>query len=157
MATFDMDATQNAVAPAVAAATMAQASAAAAAASATLSVMPPVKLSTLNATAGALPAGAITGAHSVTLVSTNAAPGTQISRSETAMIADASIVAPLAYELRIVNRGAGTFELAGSEDGSVTLGAGTYTILQNKYRDFVVEFPTADSCVITTVGAGTWS
>lgn len=155
MPSQDLETIQNSVAAAVVAAAASAVAAAASAVAAGVSAGMPAKLSTLNATIGALPAGAITGAANVTLVSSNATPGTQTTRSATAMVADATITAPYAYKLRIVNTGAGAFTLgAGS---GVTLGAGTYTVAQNTFRDFIVAFSDGTTAVITTVGVGTWS
>ena len=117
------------------------------------------KLNTLNATAGALPAGAVTGSSDVTLVSSNATPGTQTFRSAAAMLADigGGVVAPYSYNLRIVNTGTGTLTLAADSGATVTLGAGTYTVPTNTFRDFIVAFPTSTTATVTTVGVGTWS
>lgn len=115
------------------------------------------KLSTLNATVGTLPAGAITGTANVVLVSSNATPGTQTLRSAAAMLADIGVQAPFVYNLRIVNTGAGTLTLAADTGATVTLGAGTYTVPTNTFRDFIVSFPTATTATVTTVGVGTWS
>lgn len=157
MASQDLETIQNSVAAAVAAAAASAVAAAASAVAAGVSAGSPAKLATLNATAGALPAGAITGAHQVTLVSSNAVPGTQTCRSAAAMVADATITAPYSYNLRIVNTGAGAFTLAADGGATVTLGAGTYTVLTNTFRDFIVAFSSGTACTITTVGVGTWS
>ena len=90
-------------------------------------------------------------------MSSNATPGTQTCRSAQAMVAEGAIVTPYAYILRIVNTGAGTFTLGPDDFGTVTLGAGTYTVAQNTFRDFVVAFSYGATCTITTVGTGTWS
>ena len=37
------------------------------------------------------------------------------------------------------------------------VGCRTYTVPTGTFRDFVVSFPTATSCTITTTGTGTWS
>jgi hypothetical protein len=116
------------------------------------------KVTTLNATTGTLPAGAITGSSDVTLISSNATPGAQACRSAAQMLADiGGVGAPYAYNLRIVNTGANPFTLAADAGATVTLGAGTYTVLLNTFRDFVVSFPTATTCTIATIGIGTWS
>jgi len=156
MSSKDLEVIQNSIAGAVAAAAASAAAAAASAVSASVAAQTPAKLSTLNATTGDLPAGAITGADRVTLVSSNATPGAQACRSAAAMIADASVTPPYAYNLRIVNTGAGTFTLAADGGATVTL-SGTATVLQNTWRDFIVSFPTGSTCTITTVGTGTYS
>jgi hypothetical protein len=155
MASLDLETIQNRLAAAVASAAASAVAAAASANAAAASAVVPAKLTTLDATVGALPAGAITGSDRVTLISSNATPGTQTTRTAVAMVADATIVAPYAYNLRIVNTGAGLFTLAAGS--GVTLGAGTNTVAQNTFRDFVVEFPTATTCTITTTGVGTYS
>jgi hypothetical protein len=117
----------------------------------------PASITTLNATAGPLPIGAINGASRVTLISSNATPGIQTCRSAQAMVAEGAIVTPHAYTLRIVNTGAGTFTLGPDDFGTVTLGDGTYTVAHNTYRDFVVSFSDGATCVITDIGTGAWS
>ncbi len=102
MASMDLDTVSKQqvaqTALAQAAATAAAASAVAAAASAVV----PAKTVALNATVGALPAGAITGAQFVTLISSNAVPGTQTTRTATAMVADAhSPEQPAAWTRRL--------------------------------------------------------
>lgn len=121
--------------------------------------MPDQILSTLNATVGTLAAGIITGASSVDVLSTNATPGTQTTRTAAQMFADFAplpIAAGFAYALRITNSGgSGTLTLAAG--AGVTLGSGTYTVPNATFRDFVVTFPTPTTCTIQTVGVGTWT
>jgi len=155
MASQDLETIQNRIAAAVASAAASATAAAASATAAASSAVVPAKLSSLDATVGALPAGAITGSDRVTLISVNALPGTQTTRTAAAMVADATITAPYAYNLRIVNTGAGLFTLAAGS--GVTLGAGTYTVAVNTFRDFVVAFSDATTCTITTTGVGTYS
>lgn len=117
---------------------------------------PPSKFVTINVTVGTLAIGNITGAANVALTSTNAAPGTQTTRTATQMFADAGNVQPGdSYVLRITNTGAGLFTLAAG--AGVTLGTGTYTVPTNTYRDFTVTFTTATALTIQTTGVGTWS
>jgi hypothetical protein len=118
--------------------------------------IPPVQYSALNATAGTLGAGVITGAENVYVLSTNATPGTQTTRTATQMFGDIpNCAVGFTYTLRITNSGAGTLTLgAGS---GVTLGSGTYTVPTNTFRDFTVNFTSATACTIQTTGVGTWS
>ncbi len=115
MPSLDTDEVQDALLPAGVAAVSAQLAAARAAQSAVAAARSPASLTTLNATAGPLPIGAITGASRVTLISTNNSPGTQTCRSAQAMVAEGAIVTPDAYNLRIVNTGSGTFTLGAGE------------------------------------------
>lgn len=115
------------------------------------------KLTTINVTAGTLVAGDITGASSfVQLISTNATPGTQTTRTAVQMIADHGAgLSVIKYRLRISNSGAGTLTLgAGS---SVTL-TGTMTVATNTCRDFIVTLDgPAATATIQAVGQGTYS
>ena len=115
------------------------------------------KLNTLSATTGTLAVGVLTGGDDVTLVTTNATPGNQTLPSAAALLAAQGVTAPFSYNLRIINTGAGTFTMLADSGATITLGAGTYTIPTNTFRDFVVSFPTATTGTITTVGVGTWS
>jgi hypothetical protein len=100
-------------------------------------------------------AGLITGANDITLTSTNAAPGTFTTRTAAQMITDGNLSVGQTYKLRIVDIGAGTFTLAAG--AGVTLGAGTYTVPTNTFRDFIVTVPSVGAITITTVGVGTYS
>jgi hypothetical protein len=116
----------------------------------------PTKFTSINVTVGTLAAGVITGAEVVTVLSTNAAPGNQTTRTATQMFADTGNVQPGdSYFLQICNSGAGTLTLlAGS---GVTLGSGTYTVPTNTSRTFVVTYTTAIALNMQTIGVGTWS
>lgn len=119
--------------------------------------LPAAKLSALNATTGSLPVGAITGAGQVTLISSNAAPGAQLVRPASDMLADIpNGQVGVSWGLRIVNKGAGTFTLTTDGGATVTL-VGTMTIPQNTFRDFVVRIDGANAASITTTGNGTYS
>lgn len=123
---------------------------------ASLSGLTPSQLSTLNATVGTLPAGMITGAEEVFVLSTNATPGTQTTRTATQMFGDTpNAQVGFQYFLRITNSGAGTLTLAAGS--GVTLGSGTYTVVTNTFRDFMVTFNSGTTATIQTVGVGTWS
>jgi predicted RecA/RadA family phage recombinase len=98
-------------------------------------------------------AGQLTGASFVNLKSTNAAPGTQTTRTATQMYADTpGAAAGMSYMLRITNTGAGTLTLAAGTGVTLT---GTMTIATNTFRDFVVTFNTATTLTIQDVGTGT--
>lgn len=123
----------------------------------TLLLPAPAKFTSLNVAGPAtLAAGVITGAAVVTVLSTNAAPGSLTTRTATQMFADTGNVQPGdSYILKICNSGAGTLTLvAGS---GVTLGSGTYTVPTATCRDFVVTYTTAIALSIQTTGVGTWT
>lgn len=110
----------------------------------------------LNATTGSLPAGAITGAKSVVLLSSNAVPGAQLVRTAAQMLTDIpGAAAGLTWMLRIINTGAGVFTLTADGGATVTL-AGTMTVAQNTFRDFVCVLNTATTATITDAGKGTY-
>lgn len=115
----------------------------------------PSVFNSINVGTGTLAAGNITGANSVTLMSTNATPGTQTTRTATLMFGDIpNCTVGFAYNLRITNTGAGTLTLGAG--GGMTL-TGTMTVPQNTFRDFVVTFNTSTTATIQTVGTGTYS
>lgn len=117
--------------------------------------LPNEKTGTLNATTGSLPAGAITGATSVTLISSNATPGAQLVRTAAQMLADTpNGIVGLTWRFRIINTGAGTLTLTADAGATVTL-SGTMTVAQNTWRDFVGTFVTGTTATITQVGTGT--
>ena len=122
----------------------------------TTSAVVAVQLSTaLNATTGSLPAGAITGASNVFLISSNAVPGAQLVRTAAQMLADTPGAGiGYSWKFRIINTGAGTLTLTADSGATVTL-SGTMTVAQNTWRDFVGTFNTATTATITEVGVGT--
>jgi hypothetical protein len=115
------------------------------------------KLNTMNVTTGTLAVGVLTGGDDVTLITTNATPGNQTLPSAAALLAALGVTAPYSYNLRIVNTGAGTLTMLADSGATITLGAGTYTVPTNTFRDFIFNFPTATTATVTTVGVGTWS
>ncbi len=115
------------------------------------------KLNTMNVTTGTLTTAVLTGGDDVALITTNATPGNQTLPSAAALLAALGATAPFAYNLRIVNTGAGTLTMLADAGATITLGAGTYTVPTNTFRDFIVSFPTATTGTVTTVGVGTWS
>lgn len=116
----------------------------------------PAKFTSINVTVGTLAAGVITGAAIVTVLSTNATPGNQTTRTATQMFNDAGNVQPGdSYLLQICNSGAGTLTLLAGT--GVTLGSGTYTVVTATCRTFVVTYTTATALTIQTIGAGTWT
>lgn len=118
--------------------------------------LPPTQYSSINVTVGTLAAGVITGAESVYVLSTNATPGTQTTRTATQMFSDTpNAGVGQQYSIRITNSGAGTLTLAAGT--GVTLGSGTYTVPQNTFRDFAVTFNSATTMTIQTIGVGTWT
>lgn len=115
----------------------------------------PAKLVVINVTVGTLAAGDITGASHVTLVTTNATPGTQTTRTATQMFADAATMqVGQSYTLRITNTGAGTLTLGAGAGVTLT---GTMTVPVNTTRDFVVTFNSATTLTIRATGTGTFS
>lgn len=119
--------------------------------------LPNTKFSTLNATTGSLPAGAVTGARKVVLQSTNAVPGAQLVRTAAQMLADIPNSAPgFSWEVRIVNTGAGVFTLTTDAGATVTL-TGTMTIAQNTWREFLFTLVTPTTATVQQIGTGTTS
>lgn len=111
--------------------------------------------------AATIASGYLTGALSVFLVSTNAAPTTQTTQTAAQLYADlcaafgiGKISINFTYDLQITNTGAGTFTLAGGTGVTVT---GTATIAQNTTRQFVVQVQGPTAITITSVGVGTYS
>ena len=113
---------------------------------------------TINVTAGTLSAGDITGSTFVTLISSNAAPGTQTTRTSAQMYADDPTSSPIrSYMLRVCNSGAGTFTLAGGSGVTVT---GTATVATATFRDFNVTYSgtyDAPLMTVTNIGLGTYT
>lgn len=116
------------------------------------------KVSTINVTAGTLSAGNITGGEFVTLITTNATPGTQTTRTAAQMYADdPTAFIGQSYTLRICNSGAGTLTL-GAGTG-VTL-SGTMTVATTTFRDFNVTYggtEASPTVTITNIGLGTYT
>lgn len=116
------------------------------------------KLTSINVTAGTLAAGNITGGDVVVLITTNATPGTQTTRTALQMYGDDPNAAPgVGYILRICNSGAGTLTLAAGT--GVTL-SGTMTVATTTFRDFSVTYggtTAVPTMTITNVGLGTYT
>lgn len=124
---------------------------------AALEVIPrPAKSVTINVAGPAtLSTGDMTGAAFVSLLSTNNSPGSLTTKTGTQLVADHGGGASGSYTVRITNAGSGTLTLlAGS---GVTFGSGTYTVLTNTYRDFLVTINSASAVTIQTIGTGTYS
>lgn len=116
--------------------------------------LPKAKFTSINVTTGVLAVGNITGAHFVSLMTTNAVPGNQQCRTAAQMIADHGKGAvDASYILRVTNTGAGTFTL--TTNTGVTL-TGTMTVAQNTWREFVVTMG-ASTVTIQSIGVGTYS
>lgn len=114
------------------------------------SSLPNAIVTALNATTGVLPAGAITGAKKVVLVSSNATPGAQTTRTAAQMLADIPNGAVgVSWEFRIINTGAGAFTL--TADGSVTL-TGDVVIPQDGWIDYVATITGTATATIASVG-----
>jgi hypothetical protein len=120
-----------------------------------LTPLPNTKYSTSSVTTGSLAAGTITGARKVHWRSTNAVPGAQLVRTAAQMLADIpGAHVGFTWEFRIINNGAGTLTLTADSGATVTL-AGTMTVAQNTWRDFVASIDSATTATITAVGIGT--
>ena len=116
--------------------------------------LPAAKYTSINATVGTLAAGNITGADRVFLVSTNATPGAQTTRTATQMFADTpNAKIGQTWTVRIQNTGAGTFTL--TADASVTLGGTAHAaILTNTWVDYVCTFTSGTAMTMNAVGSG---
>lgn len=123
-----------------------------------MSVLSAAPLGTLNQAAGTIPAGVVTGGDFVTVLQTNATPGTQTTRTAVQLYADDPTAFPgQRYTLRVCNSGAGTMTLAGGAGVTVT---GTATIATATFRDFNCVYggtPTAPTLTITNIGLGTYT
>lgn len=115
-------------------------------------------LTALNAAVGTLPAAAITGGDWVTMISSNAAPGTQTTRTALQMFGDDPTAYPgSVYMLRICNSGVGTLTLAAGSGVTLT---GTMTVATATFRDFAVAYggtTALPTVTITNVGTGTYT
>lgn len=122
-------------------------------------------LALLNQTVGTIPANILTGASSVFVLSSNATPGTQTTRTAALLFADAvaqlgipltdpSVPLGISYDLTIANSGAGTLTLAGGT--GVTLSGPTQTVPTNTSRSWIVVL-TPTAATFTSVGTGTYS
>lgn len=121
--------------------------------SSSVAAIPNAQYATLNATTGTLAAGLITGAAFCALLSSNAAPGAQTTRTAAQMLADVPGAAVgFSWVVRIINSGAGVFTL--TADGSVTL-TGTATVAQNTFRDFLFTITGATTATAVEIGKGT--
>lgn len=120
-----------------------------------LTSLPNAKYGTLNATTGSLAAGALTGARSVYLLSTNATPGAQLVRTAAQMLADLpNGQVGQTWTARVLNSGAGVFTLTTDAGSTVTM-TGTMTVAQNTWRDFMISIDTATTATVQALGAGT--
>lgn len=109
-------------------------------------------VTSLNATTGSLPAGAITGASDVTLVSSNATPGAQLVRTAAQMLADIpGAQVGFSWNLRIINNGAGNFTLTPDAGNTVTI-TGDTIIPQNSLIDYVCTITGQNTATIVSVG-----
>ena len=118
--------------------------------------MPNELVTTLNATAGTLAAGKVSGARSVTMISSNATPGSQALRTVAQMLTDIpNAKVGTTWRVRIANSGAGTLTLATDASTQWTM-SGTMTVAQNTFRDFVFSITGATAGTVTSVGVGTY-
>lgn len=119
----------------------------------------PCKLVSINVAGPAtLQPGDISGAALVSLMSSNAAPGTLTTRSAAQMFVDAGINAVgdnlSAWRVRITNTGAGTLTLAAGAGVTLT---GTATVPTNTWREFVVQVTAVNALTMTATATGTYS
>ena len=109
-------------------------------------------MTTLNATTGSLPAGAITGGQAIYLVSSNATPGAQLVRTAAQMLADIPNGAVgMSWEVRIINTGTNAFTLTQDAGNTVTI-TGDVVILQDSWVDYVVTLTGAATATMQSVG-----
>ena len=110
----------------------------------------------LNQTAGTIPVNVLTGGASVALITTNATPGTQTTRTAAQLYADdPTAFIGGGYTLIIANSGAGTLTLAGGTGVTVT---GTATVATNTARIFNVRYGgTEASPTVTITNLGTYT
>ena len=114
--------------------------------------LPSAIVTTLNATTGSLPAGAITGGQAVYLVSSNATPGAQLVRTAAQMLADIPNGAVgMSWEVRIINTGTNAFTLTQDAGNTVTI-TGDVVILQDSWVDYVVTLTGAATATMQSVG-----
>lgn len=110
------------------------------------------KRTSVNVTVGTLASGDITGANTVILVSTNATPGVQTTRTATLMFVDHfGAVTGTTYNLTIVNEGAGIFTLGAGSGVTLT---GTMTVATDTTRTFIVTFTSSTAMTIVSVSSG---
>ena len=106
-------------------------------------------LTALNQTTGTIPANIITGGVIVDCISSNAAPGTQTTRTAAQMYADDPCAYPGdQYQLRIANSGAGTLTLAG---GAGVTTSGTMTVAVATVRTFNVTYSGTAQVPLVTI------
>ena len=112
----------------------------------------------LNQTVGTIPAAVITGGSDVTMITTNATPGTQTTRTAAQLFADDTAASiGWGYVLTICNSGAGTLTLAGGTGVTIS---GTATVATNTSRFFTVVYGgtnAAPTVTITNTGVGTYT
>ena len=114
--------------------------------------LPSAIVTTLNATTGSLPAGAITGGQAVYLVSSNATPGAQLVRTAAQMLADIPNGAVgMSWKVRIINTGTNAFTLTQDAGNTVTI-TGDVVILQDSWVDYVVTLTGAATATMQSVG-----
>jgi len=109
-------------------------------------------VTSLNATTGSLPAGAVTGAKEVYLVSTNATPGAQLVRTAAQMLADIPNGAVgMSWKVRIINLGTNNFTLTADAGTTVTI-TGDVVIPQDSWVDYVFTITGATTATVVSVG-----
>lgn len=122
--------------------------------------LPQAQFKSINVTTGTLASHLLTGAEFSSVLSTNAAPGTQTTRTAAQLLADEAyesgrrhnMLIGYTWRVRVTNSGAGTFTLAAGTN--VTL-AGTMTIPTNTWREFVCTVTAYDAITIQSIGTGT--
>lgn len=114
-----------------------------------------------QAGAATIPSGYLTGAMSVFLLNSAAAPTTQTTQTATQLVADllaafgvAALPPNFSYDLQISNSGAGTYTLAGGTGVTIT---GLATIANNANRQFNVKVTSNTTITITDIGGGTYT
>ena len=113
--------------------------------------LPAYQFTSINVTVGTLAADVVTGAQVVRVLTTNATPGNQTTRTATQMVADLVNSLPGdTYVLEIANTGAGTLTLLAGVGVTVT---GTATVATLTMRTFKVTVDTATTMTFLNVGS----
>lgn len=126
--------------------------------SADIAAMTKLVVNTINVTVGTLAVNVLTGGSEVVVITTNAVPGTQTTRTAAQMFADdPTAYVGQGYMVRVCNSGAGTLTLAGGTGVTIS---GTATVATATFRDFSVVYSGSVGIplvTITNIGTGTYT
>lgn len=110
-----------------------------------------------SVTAGTVSSATLASALGNYWLQTGATPGNQQLPSAANLLAALENgKAGMSVNVRIINTGSGTLTVTQDAGTTVTL-VGSMTVAQNTFRDFVLNFPTATTATLTSVGTGTTS